>query len=70
MSRRQIQVLLLVCFAGLAIAAGGFPRGAEWSLCMRNILNVRYADPVPEDFQQDAVRQDGRTLQIKVTRRL
>lgn len=56
--------------ANLAIAAGGFPRGAEWSLCMRNILNVRYADPVPEDFQQDAVRQDGRTLQLKVTRRL
>jgi iron complex outermembrane receptor protein len=56
--------------ANLAISSASSASGAEWSLCLRNLLNTRYADPVPEDFQQDAVRQDGRTIQLKVTHRL
>ncbi|MCX6362014.1 MAG: TonB-dependent receptor [Armatimonadetes bacterium] len=56
--------------ANLTLSRARLAGRTEMSLSIRNLLDTHYADPVPEDFQQDAIRQDGRTFQLKMTRRL
>jgi outer membrane receptor for ferrienterochelin and colicins len=44
-------------------------KGLEVSATLYNLFNQRYGDPVPEDFRQDSIRQDGRTFRLKMTYR-
>lgn len=41
--------------------------GLEIAVSAHNLFNRRYRDPVSSDFVQDALPQDGRTLQVKLT---
>jgi iron complex outermembrane receptor protein len=44
-------------------------KNLEASVSLYNLWNQPYADPVGPDYQQAAIRQDGRTFRVKVTYR-
>lgn len=41
-------------------------RGATLSASVYNLFDVKYSDPVGEEFAQDAIEQPGRTARIKI----
>ena len=42
-------------------------KGLEISASIYNLFDRRYSDPVSEDFNQNAIEQDGRQFRIKAT---
>ncbi len=46
------------------------PHRLELSASLYNLVNHQYGDPGSEEHRQDTIRQDGRTVWIKVTYRL
>jgi outer membrane receptor protein involved in Fe transport len=55
--------------ANLTLRALGLAPGWEISAGAYNVFGARYADPVPLDYRQDTIPQDGPTFRLKVMRR-
>lgn len=52
--------------ANLTLATTRLVKGLEFSAGLYNLLDRRYADPGSEEHRQDTIRQDGRSLRLKL----
>ncbi len=55
--------------ANLTFLSSTFIRNAEISASVYNLFDRKYADPVGEEFLQNALAQDGRTWRVKINYR-